>query len=508
MRFRLSGQDLIQGETLLELGSGPVVLSSLMASSRFKHIVLSDLVEGNRLELNKWINKEKDAFDWSSAAEQIAAFEGYSDIKKGALEILERTRSTIRKVIPCDVLEPGVLPLEHRETFDVVFSSGCLDAAAADHESFRRVICNVAPLVKPGGLLVINGAGGIKNYPVGTVKFAYSNLTENVLKESVNDAGFKIETYRPKELGSFLGNSDAFMFTLVARLGNCRGTGPNSPATTALTQKDSSGGAGLSFAQLHPVPAPQLLKERRDAANWTRFSPWGQTEGLPAFAVVEKRLVHCLQNRRKLLPLLEGWGLKSHCQNLRRDLGGLRFCLRCWSPLHRLGKRSFWKEGILLFCLLDTRLRDTGAEVVYCLTRGARKVQTYPGLGSTTRMPFSQDTGKPRTARRGRVNPHGSGSVVTPLTKHLLTQESRIAFPELLGSPLVVDIQQSGHGGRGFGLNVPKPSAEGASTQAENLHCQFIRKSDLYWKSAKRMAGQSAFASDEEEEVHAKSSPR
>ncbi|CAN8026696.1 unnamed protein product, partial [Ixodes persulcatus] len=69
--------DLIQGETLLELGSGPVVLSSLMASSRFKHIVLSDLVEGNRLELNKWINKEKDAFDWSSAAEQIAAFEGY-----------------------------------------------------------------------------------------------------------------------------------------------------------------------------------------------------------------------------------------------------------------------------------------------------------------------------------------------------------------------------------------------------------------------------------------------
>ncbi|KAG0440372.1 hypothetical protein HPB47_016313 [Ixodes persulcatus] len=37
-------------------------------------------------------------------------------------------------------------------------------------------------------------------------------------------------------------------------------------------------------------------------------------------------------------------------------------------------------------------------------------------------MPFSPDTGKPRTARRGRANPHGSGSVVTPLTKHLLSQ--------------------------------------------------------------------------------------
>ncbi|KAM7291209.1 hypothetical protein ISCGN_027784 [Ixodes scapularis] len=37
-------------------------------------------------------------------------------------------------------------------------------------------------------------------------------------------------------------------------------------------------------------------------------------------------------------------------------------------------------------------------------------------------MPFSPDTGKPRTARRGRANPHGSGPVETPLSKHLLSQ--------------------------------------------------------------------------------------
>ncbi|KAM7298532.1 hypothetical protein ISCGN_019126 [Ixodes scapularis] len=37
-------------------------------------------------------------------------------------------------------------------------------------------------------------------------------------------------------------------------------------------------------------------------------------------------------------------------------------------------------------------------------------------------MPFSPDTGKPRTAIRGRANPYGSGSVETPLSKHLLSQ--------------------------------------------------------------------------------------
>lgn len=209
--------DLIQGETLLDLGSGPMILNSLMISSRFRHIVLSDLVEENRLELNKWIKKEEDAVDWSLPAEQIAAFEGYSDIKKGALEILERTRSAIRKVIPCDVLEPGVLPLEHRETFDVVLSSGCLDAAAADHESFRRVARNVSTLVKPGGLLVIMGVGGIKSYNVGTVYFPHANLTENVLKEAVTDAGFRIEKYHPIKLRYFWGNSDVFIFKVMAR---------------------------------------------------------------------------------------------------------------------------------------------------------------------------------------------------------------------------------------------------------------------------------------------------
>ncbi|KAM7282228.1 hypothetical protein ISCGN_002378 [Ixodes scapularis] len=36
---------------------------------------------------------------------------------------------------------------------------------------------------------------------------------------------------------------------------------------------------------------------------------------------------------------------------------------------------------------------------------GPRRVQTYPGLSSTTNMPFSLDKGSPRTARRGPLQP-------------------------------------------------------------------------------------------------------
>ncbi|XP_042148736.1 nicotinamide N-methyltransferase [Ixodes scapularis] len=209
--------DLIQGQTLLDVGSGPMLLCSLIASCRFKHIVLSDLVESNRHELYKWLNNHKDAIDWTIPAEHIAALEGYEDVKKGASEIMERTRSAIRKVVPCDVLKPGVLPEEHKETFDVVLSSGCLDAVAADHESFRMVVCNVGTLVKPGGLLVIMGAGGVKHYTVGAADFAYSNLTENVLKQAIGDAGFRLKLYRSTKFEFALQTSDLFKFILVAR---------------------------------------------------------------------------------------------------------------------------------------------------------------------------------------------------------------------------------------------------------------------------------------------------
>ncbi|XP_040072186.1 indolethylamine N-methyltransferase-like [Ixodes scapularis] len=214
---RFLQSDLIQGETVLDVGTGPMILNSLMMSSRFKHIVLSDLVGDNRLELNKWINRDPDAIYLTPFAEQIAAIEGYGDTKKGAMEILERTRSAIRKVVPCDVLEPGVLPVEHNETFDVVLSSGCLDVATAEHESYRRAVCNVATLVKPGGLLVMFGIGGVKVFPVGNANFTLANLTENVVKEAVRDAGLQMELYLPKQIGCLAGSSDAFMFRLVAR---------------------------------------------------------------------------------------------------------------------------------------------------------------------------------------------------------------------------------------------------------------------------------------------------
>lgn len=207
--------DLVQGKTLLEVGCGPMLWPSLFSSRRFSDIVLCDLMEGSRLELEEFLEKSKDAIDWTSRAEEVAALEGYSDTKKGALEILERTRSSIRKVVHCDVLKPGVLPQEHEEVFDVVLSCNCIESAIEDHESFRCAVCNVGSLVKPGGLLVLVGLGGLGKFTIGDHEMPMANLTDDVVKGAVADAGFKLNVYRAENMGA-IGQPEVFAFVLAA----------------------------------------------------------------------------------------------------------------------------------------------------------------------------------------------------------------------------------------------------------------------------------------------------
>ncbi|KAM7298531.1 hypothetical protein ISCGN_019125 [Ixodes scapularis] len=94
-------------------------------------------------------------------------------------------------------------------------------------------------------------------------------------------------------------------------------------------------------------------------------------------------------------------------------------------------KSPFFTKAKRFFASVTPVYEKQGPKWCIASPGGPRRVQTYPGLGSTTRMPFSPDTGKPRTAIRGRANPHGSGSVETPLSKHLLSQVPPAGILEL-----------------------------------------------------------------------------
>ncbi|CAN8022306.1 unnamed protein product, partial [Ixodes persulcatus] len=140
----------------------------------------------------KWIEKAPDALDWSFMSKQLAILEGYKDAKKGAMDIEERTRGAVKKVIPCDVLNPSVLPKEHEEVFDVVLSSLCLQCAAQDETTYQRANRNISSLIRKGGHLILCGTAGSTEYTFGNVTFPDLCLSKAMVEDALSRSGLEI----------------------------------------------------------------------------------------------------------------------------------------------------------------------------------------------------------------------------------------------------------------------------------------------------------------------------
>ncbi|XP_063799281.1 indolethylamine N-methyltransferase-like isoform X3 [Pseudophryne corroboree] len=96
----------VRGDTLIDFGSGPTIYQVLTACDVFNNIILSDLLEQNRAELQKWLRKDPDALDWTHMIKCVCELEGNSNQLKKI-----QTTVTSTQPIPvegaCHNLQPG-----------------------------------------------------------------------------------------------------------------------------------------------------------------------------------------------------------------------------------------------------------------------------------------------------------------------------------------------------------------------------------------------------------------
>ena len=97
-------KSLPSGLAILDYGSGPVITTTISASTKASEIVLSDYAEHNREALHQWLDGHPDAFDWSPYFSRVVKdLEG-----KGEREVEERkklVRSLVKAVVHCDVTQ-------------------------------------------------------------------------------------------------------------------------------------------------------------------------------------------------------------------------------------------------------------------------------------------------------------------------------------------------------------------------------------------------------------------
>ncbi|XP_060643394.2 nicotinamide N-methyltransferase-like [Anolis sagrei] len=181
--------DGIGGDTLIDIGSGPSIYQLLSACEAFKEIIDTDFLEQNREEMQKWLKKDPEAFDWTSMVKYACQLEGN---RENWMEKEEKLRKAIKRVLKCDVtlanpLDPLVL-----KPADCVLSTFCLESACKDLPTYRSAMRNVGSLVKPRGHLIFAAVTQETFYMVGPHRFSSLYLTPEVVRDAVKEAGFQI----------------------------------------------------------------------------------------------------------------------------------------------------------------------------------------------------------------------------------------------------------------------------------------------------------------------------
>lgn len=206
----------VNGDTLIEIGSGPTIHTLLSACEVFKELIATDYCDQNRKEIEKWWKKEPGAFDWSPIVRHVCELEG---LREKCFEKEEKLRQTLKQVLKCDVtksnpLEPLVLPAA-----DCLLTSLCLEAACESHSVYRAALKNIVSLLKIGGHLVMMGVLEETFYMVDHTKFSCLLYDMEFVKKAVYDSGCVIDdlqmTHSPENTTYLLSDYKGFFF-LVA----------------------------------------------------------------------------------------------------------------------------------------------------------------------------------------------------------------------------------------------------------------------------------------------------
>ena len=110
---------------------------------------------------------------------------------RGGKAIEERLRSAIQEIYRCDVLQDNPLAPLPLQQFDCVIVAGVIEVAAQNQETYLKCVDNIKRLLRPGGLLLVDGDLGCSYYVVSQKKFHVLKSDEQFILTAYEQKGFK-----------------------------------------------------------------------------------------------------------------------------------------------------------------------------------------------------------------------------------------------------------------------------------------------------------------------------
>ncbi|CAH2320319.1 nicotinamide N-methyltransferase-like [Pelobates cultripes] len=180
----------IKGSTLIDISFGPFIFHLLPLCKYFKDITVLEFNEPCLKVLQKWLNKDEDALDWSHAAKIAAELEGNSE---NWVEKEEDLRRCIKTILPCDFNKQNPTDPVVLAKADCVINLYVLGKISKDSDSYRQNLKIMSSMLKLGGRLLLIGAFKASHYKVSGEKYHVLNFNEEELRTMLKDCGFNIE---------------------------------------------------------------------------------------------------------------------------------------------------------------------------------------------------------------------------------------------------------------------------------------------------------------------------
>jgi hypothetical protein len=164
------------GEPILFFGVGPTLHHVFLAAGRASEIHLADYLAENLAEIQRWLDHEPDAHDWSAFVRYTLEREGLAaPTDREIRQREELTRAKIARLLEVDAGHSPPLP----DRYATVVSAYCADSATGDRATWETYMRNIAGLVRPGGTFVTAALRRADHYLVGGKPFPSANVDEH-----------------------------------------------------------------------------------------------------------------------------------------------------------------------------------------------------------------------------------------------------------------------------------------------------------------------------------------
>ena len=177
---------------LLKFGGGAVVSNLIISAPYVNQITFAAYLESERKEVELWKHGKEGAHDWSSDFKCMLTDVEHIVGEDAWREREEVLRESICNIIPCDILREDPLFIKQQESFKIIQTSICLEAACKTFAEYKDGVRKLVGLLKPGGFLLMFVEERETFYMVRNKRWSVVYLTLEQVKEALVEAGTTI----------------------------------------------------------------------------------------------------------------------------------------------------------------------------------------------------------------------------------------------------------------------------------------------------------------------------